>query len=169
MNTAFVSVVCEYIICVFLGLIALKILVMVWRDEIDLTSVISEANGDASMSRLQLLIFTFVIAISFFYLVLKASIFPGIPDGVLTLLGISASTYAVGKGISYSRDEGVIKPDPDTAVAAAAQAGTLAGAATGAVAGAAAGAPAGAAAGAVTGAVAGAAVQSDANQGDAGK
>lgn len=157
MTTAFVTVVSEYILCIFLGLIALKILIMIWRDEIDLTALISETNGDASMSRLQLLIFTFVIAISFFYLVLRNNFFPWVPDGVLTLLGISASTYAVGKGISYSRDEGVVKPDADSAVAAGAQAG----AAAGAVAGAAAGAPAGAVAGAVTGAVAGAAVQND--------
>ena len=46
---------------------------------------------------------------SLFYLVEKSkdARFPDIPSGVLTLLGISASTYAVGKGISYSRDEGV--------------------------------------------------------------
>jgi len=143
MNSSLVVVVCEYILCIFLGLLAAKLLVMIWRDEINLTSLVSETNGDASMSRLQLLIFTFVIAISFFYLVLKNNYFPWVSDGVLTLLGISASTYAVGKGISYSRDEGVTKPDPETAVAA------------GAMAGAAAGAPAGAMAGAVTGAVAG--------------
>jgi hypothetical protein len=157
MNASVVAVVCEYILCAFLGLIALKLLVMIWRDEIDLTAIISETNGDASMSRLQLLIFTFVIAISFFYMVLKNNAFPWVSDGVLTLLGISASTYAVGKGISYSRDEGVVKPDTDTAVSAGAQAGAQAGAAAGA----AAGAPAGAVAGAVTGAVAGAVVQGE--------
>jgi hypothetical protein len=157
MNSSVVVVVCEYILCVFLGLLAAKLLLMIWRDQINLTSLVSETNGDASMSRLQLLIFTFVVAVSFFYLVLKNNSFPLVSDGVLTLLGISASTYAVGKGISYSRDEGVTKPDPQTAIAAGAQAGATAGAAAGA----AAGAPAGAAAGAFTGAVAGAVVQGD--------
>jgi hypothetical protein len=82
--------------------------------------VLAEANGQASMSRLQLLIFTFVIAVSLFMLVGRNSDpksnstnkgFPEIPNGVLILLGLSASTYAVGKGISYSRNEGVAAPD----------------------------------------------------------
>ncbi|MFY9852580.1 MAG: hypothetical protein WAK26_01725 [Terracidiphilus sp.] len=65
------------------------------------------------MSRFQLLIFTFVIAISLFELVEKRTDgnFPEIPQGVLTLLGISASTYAVGKGISYSQPD-LLGPQP---------------------------------------------------------
>ena len=100
--------VCGVILCVFLGLLGLLILWYIWTGKINLSSLLSEANGDASMSRFQLLIFTFVIAFSLFYLVETGHAFPYIPEGVLTLLGISASTYAVGKGISYSRDEGVM-------------------------------------------------------------
>lgn len=99
--------ICGYLVCAFIGLLGAKILVLIWMDRIDLKELLSEANGDASMSRLQLLIFTFVIAISLFMMVEKNGFFPWISDGVLTLLGISGSTYAVGKGISYSRPEGV--------------------------------------------------------------
>jgi len=102
--SGFVMSVCGYILCAFLGLLAGTIIVMIWQEKIDLSALLNEFNGQASMSRFQLLIFTFVIAISLFDLVGKRSdgTFPDVPQGVLTLLGISASTYAVGKGISYS-------------------------------------------------------------------
>jgi hypothetical protein len=106
-----VTAVCGYIVCLFLAALAVIILWKIHINEIDLSLLLSEANKQASMSRLQLLIFTFVIAISLFMLVEKdGKAFPTVPDGVLTLLGISASTYAVGKGISYSREEGVTPP-----------------------------------------------------------
>jgi len=103
----------EWVVAGFIGLIASTIVWLIWTEKIDLSQMLSEANGDASMSRFQLLIFTFVVAVSLFYLVEKCKDckFPEIPSGVLTLLGISASTYAVGKGISYSRDEGVTSPE----------------------------------------------------------
>lgn len=103
----------EYVVAGFIGVLAITILWLIWVGKIDLSDLISEANGSASMSRFQLLIFTFVVAVSLFYLVEKNkdAKFPDIPSGVLTLLGISASTYAVGKGISYSRDEGVTSPE----------------------------------------------------------
>lgn len=104
---------CGMILCLFLGLLGGTIIWFIWTNKINLCSLLSEANGDASLSRFQLLVFTFVIAFSFFYLVEKNPNheFPNIPEGVLTLLGISASTYAIGKGISYSRDEGVLTDD----------------------------------------------------------
>ena len=97
--------VCSYVVCGFIGLLAATIIWWIWTGKMDLSALLNEANGQASMSRFQLLIFTFVIAISLFSLVEKNSEgkFPDIPQGVLTLLGISASTYAVGKGISYSQ------------------------------------------------------------------
>ena len=99
--------VCGFVLCAFIGLLAATIIVWIWQGKIDLSSLLSEANGDASMSRFQLLIFTFVIAISLFALVERTSPpgYPAIPTGILTLLGISASTYAVGKGISYSQPQ----------------------------------------------------------------
>ena len=97
--------VCGFVLCLFIGLLGLTILYLIWTRKIDLSQLLSEANGDASMSRFQLLIFTFVIAIALFEIVESSMKFPDIPQGVLVLLGISASTYAVGKGISYSQPQ----------------------------------------------------------------
>lgn len=97
--------VCAFVICLFIGLLGLTIIYLIWKGQIDLTHLLDEANGDASMSRFQLLIFTFVIAVSLFEIVETDMKFPDIPNGILTLLGISASTYAVGKGISYSQPQ----------------------------------------------------------------
>jgi uncharacterized BrkB/YihY/UPF0761 family membrane protein len=124
------TTVCSIVVCGFIGILAITILWLIWTDRIDLSQLVSETNGDASMSRFQLLIFTFVVAVSLFYLVEKSteSKFPDIPSGVLTLLGISASTYAVGKGISYSRDEGVTTSDERDAVRRTARALSMTGA-----------------------------------------
>jgi hypothetical protein len=105
--------VCGFVLCTFLGLLAATIIIWIWQGKIDLSALISEANGQASMSRFQLLIFTFVIAISLFILVEKRNdALPDVPPGVLTLLGISASTYAVGKGISYSQPDIMMATPP---------------------------------------------------------
>jgi hypothetical protein len=99
------------VLCIFVAGLGGLILWMIFDGRIDLSSLLSEANGQASMSRFQLLIFIFVIAVSLFALVEKSPsyAFPEIPNGVLTLLGISASTYAVGKGISYSQPDLLLK------------------------------------------------------------
>jgi hypothetical protein len=98
--------VCGFTLCAFLGALCATIIAWIWMGKIDLSQLISEPSGDASMSRFQLLIFTFVIAISLFVLVeANHGAIPDIPTGVLTLLGISASTYAVSKGISYSQPQ----------------------------------------------------------------
>ena len=93
---------CELLACLFLGVLAIILLVKIATNKIDLEWLISEDNGHASMSRLQLLIFTFVVAVSFVKIVEKKGELPVIDSSVLTLLGISASTYAVGKGIQKS-------------------------------------------------------------------
>jgi hypothetical protein len=100
-----------FVLCLFVAALGLAIIWMVFDERINLSSLLSEANGQASMSRFQLLIFTFVIAVGLFALLEKNpnNVFPEIPNGVLTLLGISASTYAVGKGISYSQPELMLK------------------------------------------------------------
>lgn len=78
--------------------------VVIWRiytDKIDLKDLIGDKDGCASMSRFQLLLFSFVVAFAFLFIVTKpdASGFPDIPGSVLTLLGISGSSYLVGKSI----------------------------------------------------------------------
>jgi len=84
---------------VLIFLYGLMILLEIANGKIDLSLLLSESTGGASMSRFQLLIFTFVIALSFFLLVANSKQFPNVPPDVLALLGISASTYAVSKGI----------------------------------------------------------------------
>jgi hypothetical protein len=78
----------------------LMVLIMMATGAIDLSELLEDDNGGASMSRLQLLVFTFVIAFSFFVLVVQGGKFPDVPANVLALLGISATTYGVSKGIS---------------------------------------------------------------------
>lgn len=86
-------------------LFGFMILIAIASGKIDISRLLEEksadgATGAASMSRFQLLIFTFVIALSLFLIVVNTGAFPNkIPPEVLTLLGISATTYAVSKGI----------------------------------------------------------------------
>jgi uncharacterized BrkB/YihY/UPF0761 family membrane protein len=95
-----------WILTVFVGLLALMILLKIWKGDIDLNYVISDENGWASLARFQFLIFTFVVAISLFYLVVSKSPpeYPVIPKEILALLGISGGSYVISKGIQNSRD-----------------------------------------------------------------
>jgi hypothetical protein len=103
-----------YVLCGLIGLLGIAILWRIADNSIDLSRLISEANGDASMSRFQFLVFTFVISLSLFLVIAAGKPGqnkPGLPDsipaGILTLLGISGSSYAVGKAISYSDPAGL--------------------------------------------------------------
>jgi hypothetical protein len=85
---------------VMLFLFGFLILAGIASGKIDISKLLDESGGGASMSRFQLLIFTFVIGLSFFLIVVSTGKFPyPIPNEVLTLLGISATTYGVSKGI----------------------------------------------------------------------
>ena len=89
-----------YILAVFLGILELLILYFIWNGTIDLRKLISEKNGDASLSRFQFMVFTFVIAMSFFLVVAaEPTSLPDVPPGVFALLGISGGSYVVSKGI----------------------------------------------------------------------
>src|SRR6185437_10028191 len=98
---------------VIMGLLCLMLLIKMWRNEINLCSLIEEANGQASMSRFQLLVFSLVVAVGVFLSILHTLTLPDIPNSILILLGISASTYETGKAITFSRVEGLVK-QPDT-------------------------------------------------------
>jgi hypothetical protein len=94
-----------YGMLVLLFLFGFFVIAAIATGKIDIAQLLSETNGEsskASMSRFQLLIFTFVIGTSFFLVVLCNCELPKVPDQVLMLLGISATTYGVGKGISAS-------------------------------------------------------------------
>jgi hypothetical protein len=93
-----------------MGLLCVMLLYKMWTNQINLSTLLMEANGDASMSRFQLLVFSLVVAVGIYLYMLNHLDLPKIDQSVLTLLGISASTYAAGKGISFSRPEGVTKP-----------------------------------------------------------
>jgi hypothetical protein len=120
----------EWIIVVFIGLLALIILYKIWLGTIDLTGLLNEAasgpgsapvggpgnppaggpgnpptsgGGKASMSRLQLLLFTFIIAGLYLTLCFEAGEMIAIPNQVLGILGISGGSYVVSKGIQKSQ------------------------------------------------------------------
>ena len=83
------------------ALLGIALLIGIALGRLDLKFLIGDKDGDASMGRFQLLIFTFVVALSFIYLVTspESNGFPDVPTSVLTLLGISGSSFLVSKGI----------------------------------------------------------------------
>ena len=67
------AIVCGYLICGFVGLLGAAVLWNIFDGTIDLSRLISEPTGDASMSRFQFLIFTFVIALSLFLVIVSGN------------------------------------------------------------------------------------------------
>ena len=97
-----------YALLILIFMFGVAILIDMVTGKIDLSHILDEVDGGASMSRFQLLIFTFVIALSFFIIVAArpSAGFPEVPAPVIMLLGISASTYAVSKGIHMGNQSG---------------------------------------------------------------
>jgi hypothetical protein len=91
-----------YVLLFIVLLLGIQIAFHIASGKIDLSHVLSDSEGYASMGRFQLLVFTFVIALSVFLVVLNKQEIPDIPASVLTLLGISASTFAVSKSVDAS-------------------------------------------------------------------
>ena len=92
-----------------IGAFGFTIMVLMFKGRIDLSKLLSEDNGVASLSRFQFLIFTFVISMSLFLLVLANidsgnNAFPELSTQALLLLGISGGTYAVSKGIQKNAE-----------------------------------------------------------------
>jgi len=106
MTPATIGLVIGWILTIFIGVLAAMILIKIFKGDIDLNYIISDENGWASLSRFQFLIFTFVVAMSLFYLILAKAPpeYPAIPKEILALLGISGGSYIVSKGIQSSRD-----------------------------------------------------------------
>ena len=113
----YLEVLVGYVVCGIVTLFGILLLCKIATNQIDLTHLLSDDDGWASTSRFQLVIFTFVVALSFFLVVVsnikvrqygnKAESVPGFPDvpgGVLSLLGISASSYLVSRGISATQN-----------------------------------------------------------------
>jgi hypothetical protein len=113
----FLELLVGYVVC---GIVALFGLILVWKianNDIDLSHLLADDDGQASTSRFQLIIFTFVVGLSFFLVVVSnvkirqygaggtaGGGLPDVPSGVLALLGISASSYLVSRGISASQN-----------------------------------------------------------------
>ena len=97
-----------WVLLAFIAFLGGELIFLIARGKkgIDLSHLVSEPTGEASMSRFQLLVFTIVIALSVFYVTVApdSTGLPDIPSCVLTLLGISASSYAVGKGLQNQRE-----------------------------------------------------------------
>lgn len=85
--------------------LAVIIVVLIIRGTIDLKFLIADEAGDASMSRMQLLIFTFVVAAGLIKMMEAGGSLPDIPKSILALLGVSGSTYAIGKAVNSSPTE----------------------------------------------------------------
>ena len=126
----FLELLAGYVICGFIAIVGFVVAWKIATGQIDLSKILTEKDGStggaASMSRFQLLIFIFVIALSFFLVVISNIIqarpgdrgLPGLPEvprGVLALLGISASSYAVGKAIQHGAGTGTDDGDETTA------------------------------------------------------
>jgi len=80
---------------------AVLILYMIFKGRIDISQVLTEPDSTkASLSRFQFLLFTFVVVGLFLLLSIESGTFVNIPDSVLGLLGISAGSYAISKGIT---------------------------------------------------------------------
>ncbi len=95
-----------YGLLVFLFSLGIVFLLELMEDQIDLSELLEESDGGASTSRFQLVVFIFTIAFSLFFLVVNhPEKFPDIPNSVLFLLGISASTYGVSKGLQIASDK----------------------------------------------------------------
>lgn len=109
-----------YALLIFLFFLSMVVLLDIVRNKIDLSEMLEELSGGASMSRFQLLVFTFVIAFSLFIVIANQNSIPEIPNSVLGLLGVSASTYAVSKGLQVSSGQ-TEKSSDETAAAKAAQ------------------------------------------------
>jgi hypothetical protein len=110
-----------------IGCIAGTVVWRMWTNQINLSQLLSD-DPSTSMSRFQFLVFTFIIGLSYLLLVITrisavetqlASVadlskvadmlkeLPGVPGGVLGLIGISAGSYVGGKVIQKSADTAV--------------------------------------------------------------
>lgn len=102
-NFHFLALVMGWIVTVLIAAFALAIIYKMIKGDINLMYLIAGADGDASLSRFQFLIFTFVIALGLFLIILSRNPVPGFPDtvpgGILALLGISGGSYVTSKAV----------------------------------------------------------------------
>ncbi len=100
------------VLTIFVAVLEVFLLIFIWQGTwnantnekrgINLEKLISESTGEASLARFQLLLFTFVISMSLVLIITSSQPpnFPSsIPDQILGLLGISSTSYVLGKAL----------------------------------------------------------------------
>jgi hypothetical protein len=111
------AIVAEWVVVLFIAGLAVIVLIKIWSNAIDLAGLLSEPadptiivspgtvppQPKASLSRLQLLLFTVVIVGLYLTLSLEAGAMVEIPNQVLGLLGISGGSYVISKGIQANK------------------------------------------------------------------
>lgn len=86
-----------WIAIIFTGGLGALVLFLIFTGKINLEKLLSEDDGKASLSRLQFLIFTYVIAMGLLVVIFNTGSIPEIPEGVYYLLGISGGSYVGSK------------------------------------------------------------------------
>src|SRR5713226_4615482 len=89
-NFHFLALAMGWILTILIAVFALVIIYKMIKGDINLQYLISGADGDASLSRFQFLIFTFVVALGLFLIIMSKNppaFPPTIPGGILALLG----------------------------------------------------------------------------------
>jgi hypothetical protein len=107
---------------VVLVALALVIAYRIMKGTIDISGLFNGGTvGEASTSRFQLVVFTFMVAFAYLIFLLKWMTaqadkgMPEIPWSLLALLGVSAATYAAGKKLDETAKPPTAdpnKPDP---------------------------------------------------------
>ena len=122
-NFHFLALVMGWTVTVLVGAFAIAIIYKMIKGDINLMYLIAGADGDASLSRFQFLIFTFVIGLGLFLIILSSNppSFPAaIPGGILALLGISGGSYVTSKAVEANANK---PPAPQIVVPPPAQQG----------------------------------------------
>ena len=92
---------------ILVGLLGMAVIYRMFTGTIDLSKLVSEGNGDASMARFQFLVFTFVITLCLLVITVSNSSGPqfptNIPPEILGLLGISAGSYVISKSLQNNQ------------------------------------------------------------------
>ena len=114
-NFHFLALVMGWTVTILVAAFALMIIFKMIKGDINLQYLIAGSDGDASLSRFQFLIFTFVIALGLFLIIISAKdgpAFPAtVPGGILALLGISGGSYVTSKAVdSKAADGSATKP-----------------------------------------------------------
>jgi hypothetical protein len=111
------ALVMGWTVTILVGAFALAIIFKMVKGDINLMYLIAGADGDASLSRFQFLIFTFVIALGLFLIILSQSPVPafpasGVPGGILALLGISGGSYVTSKAVDANASKPTVVIPP---------------------------------------------------------